>query len=487
MSSSIAQQAQALRARETSAVELTRRALEAARANAPLNALITQADAAALAAAERADAALARGAAAPLCGIPFVHKDIFCTNGIRTTCGSRMLEGFVPPYDATVVERLAGANAVTIGKANMDEFAMGSSNENSHFGPVRNPWDATRVPGGSSGGSAAAVAAGIVPFATGTDTGGSIRQPAAFCGITGLKPTYGRVSRWGMIAFASSLDCGGVLARSASDCAEVLAAVAGHDPRDATSVQRPVDDYVASLSTSLQGRRIGVAREYFGAGVEDGVGAAVREALAALEKRGAILVDIALPHAELAIPAYYVIAPAEASSNLARYDGVRFGHRCADPASLEDLYARSRSEGFGAEVKRRILIGTYALSAGYYDAYYLRAQRVRRLIASDFAKAFKQVDLIAGPTAPTVAFRLGEKSADPLAMYAADVNTVAVNLAGLPAISIPSGFASNGAGAGLPVGLQLIAPAFAEAQLLSAAHQFQQCTDWHLREPKVTA
>jgi len=487
MSSSIAQQAQALRARETSAVELTRRALEAARANAPLNALITQADATALAAAERADAALARGAAAPLCGIPFVHKDIFCTNGIRTTCGSRMLEGFVPPYDATVVERLAGANAVTIGKANMDEFAMGSSNENSHFGPVRNPWDATRVPGGSSGGSAAAVAAGIVPFATGTDTGGSIRQPAAFCGITGLKPTYGRVSRWGMIAFASSLDCGGVLARSASDCAEVLAAVAGHDPRDATSVQRPVDDYVASLSTSLQGRRIGVAREYFGAGVEDGVGAAVREALAALEKRGAILVDIALPHAELAIPAYYVIAPAEASSNLARYDGVRFGHRCADPASLEDLYARSRSEGFGAEVKRRILIGTYALSAGYYDAYYLRAQRVRRLIASDFAKAFKQVDLIAGPTAPTVAFRLGEKSADPLAMYAADVNTVAVNLAGLPAISIPSGFASNGAGAGLPVGLQLIAPAFAEAQLLSAAHQFQQCTDWHLREPKVTA
>jgi aspartyl-tRNA(Asn)/glutamyl-tRNA(Gln) amidotransferase subunit A len=487
MSSSIAQQAQALRARETSAVELTRRALEAARANAPLNALITQADATALAAAERADAALARGAAAPLCGIPFVHKDIFCTNGIRTTCGSRMLEGFVPPYDATVVERLAGANAVTIGKANMDEFAMGSSNENSHFGPVRNPWDAARVPGGSSGGSAAAVAAGIVPFATGTDTGGSIRQPAAFCGITGLKPTYGRVSRWGMIAFASSLDCGGVLARSASDCAEVLAAVAGHDPRDATSVQRPVDDYVASLSTSLQGRRIGVAREYFGAGVEDGVGAAVREALAALEKRGAILVDIALPHAELAIPAYYVIAPAEASSNLARYDGVRFGHRCADPASLEDLYARSRSEGFGAEVKRRILIGTYALSAGYYDAYYLRAQRVRRLIASDFAKAFKQVDLIAGPTAPTVAFRLGEKSADPLAMYAADVNTVAVNLAGLPAISIPSGFASNGAGAGLPVGLQLIAPAFAEAQLLSAAHQFQQCTDWHLREPKVTA
>ena len=478
MSSSIAQQAQALRARETSAVEMTRRALEAARANAPLNALITQADAAALAAAERADAALARGAAAPLCGIPFVHKDIFCTNGIRTTCGSRMLESFVPPYDATVVERLAGANAVTIGKANMDEFAMGSSNENSHFGPVRNPWDAARVPGGSSGGSAAAVAAGIVPFATGTDTGGSIRQPAAFCGITGLKPTYGRVSRWGMIAFASSLDCGGVLARSAEDCAQVLAAIAGHDPRDATSMERPVDDYVAALSANLSGMRIGVAREYFGAGVEDGVGAAVREALAALEKRGAVLVDISLPHAELAIPAYYVIAPAEASSNLARSDGVRFGHRCSDPASLEDLYSRSRAEGFGAEVKRRILIGTYALSAGYYDAYYLRAQRVRRLIANDFSEAFKHVDLIAGPTAPTVAFKLGEKSADPLAMYAADVNTVAVNLAGLPAISIPAGFSAK-----LPVGLQLIAPAFSEARLLAAAHQFQQATDWHQKTP----
>ncbi|HET7779642.1 MAG TPA: Asp-tRNA(Asn)/Glu-tRNA(Gln) amidotransferase subunit GatA [Rudaea sp.] len=478
MSSSIAQQAQALRARATSAVELARRALEAARANEALNALITRADATALAAAERADAALARGAAAPLCGIPFVHKDIFCTNGIRTTCGSRMLEGFVPPYDATVVERLAGAGAVTIGKANMDEFAMGSSNENSHFGPVRNPWDAARVPGGSSGGSAAAVAAGIVPFATGTDTGGSIRQPAAFCGITGLKPTYGRVSRWGMIAFASSLDCGGVLARSAEDCAHVLAAIAGHDPRDATSMQRPVDDYVASLSTALHGLRIGVAREYFGAGVEDGVGSAVREALAQLEKRGAVLVDISLPHAQLAIPAYYVIAPSEASSNLARYDGVRFGHRCADPASLEDLYSRSRSEGFGAEVKRRILIGTYALSAGYYDAYYLRAQRVRRLIANDFAEAFKHVDLIAGPTAPTVAFKLGEKSSDPLAMYAADVNTVAVNLAGLPAISVPAGFS-----AGLPVGLQLIAPAFAEARLLAAAHEFQQLTDWHQRTP----
>jgi len=393
-----------------------------------------------------------------------------------------MLGEFVPPYDAAVVERLAGAHAVMIGKANMDEFAMGSSNENSHFGPVHNPWDVTRVPGGSSGGSAAAVAAGIVPFATGTDTGGSIRQPAAFCGITGLKPSYGRVSRWGMVAFASSLDCGGVLARSAEDCAHVLAAIAGHDPRDATSMQCPSEDYVAGLASPLAGLRVGIAREYFGAGVDAGVAAAVHAALADLQRQGATLVDISLAHADLAIPAYYVIAPAEASSNLARYDGVRYGHRCSDPQSLDDLYTRSRAEGFGAEVKRRILIGTYALSAGYYDAYYLRAQRVRRLIANDFAAAFASVDLIAGPTAPTVAFKLGEKSSDPLAMYAADVNTVAVNLAGLPAISIPAGFSD-----GLPVGLQLIAPAFAEARLLSAAHQFQQHTDWHLRMPGTVA
>jgi aspartyl-tRNA(Asn)/glutamyl-tRNA(Gln) amidotransferase subunit A len=482
MSHSIAQLAQALRARRTSSADLARQALDAAR-RSTLNATITLDDAAAIAAADRADRALAAGSASPLCGIPLLHKDIFCTHGTRTTCGSRMLENFVPPYDATVVERLAGAGAVAIGKANMDEFAMGSSNENSFFGPVRNPWDATRVPGGSSGGSAAAVAAGIVPFATGTDTGGSIRQPAAFCGITGLKPTYGRVSRWGMVAFASSLDCGGVLARSAADCAEVLRAVAGHDPRDATSMDVAADDYVAALSTSLKGIRIGVAREYFGAGVAPGVAAVVREALATFERHGAVLVDISLAHAELAIPAYYVIAPAEASSNLARYDGVRYGHRCADPASLEDLYTRSRAEGFGAEVRRRILVGTYALSAGYFDAYYLRAQRVRRLIANDFSGAFAAgVDLIAGPTAPTVAFKLGEKSDDPLAMYAADVNTVAVNLAGLPAISVPAGFSE-----GLPVGLQLIAPAFAETALLAAAHQFQQATDWHRRVPGAGA
>ena len=485
MASGIAQLAQDLRARKTTATELALAALARARARADLNAFITLDENAALAVAQRADAALAAGKAPALAGIPFVHKDIFCTKGIRTTCASRMLENFVPPYDAAVVEKLSAGNAVPIGKANMDEFAMGSSNENSHFGVVRNPWDATRVPGGSSGGSAAAVASGIVPFATGTDTGGSVRQPAAFCGITGLKPTYGRVSRYGMIAYASSLDCAGVLARSAADCAQVLAALAGHDVRDATSVDRMADDYVAALSTTPQGIKIGVVREYFGAGVDTGVAAVVRTALRELEKLGAILVDISLAHAPLAIPAYYVIAPAEASSNLARYDGVRYGHRCADPQSLEDLYTRSRGEGFGAEVKRRILVGTYALSAGYYDAYYLRAQRARRLIANDFSEAFTQVDLIAGPTAPTVAFRLGEKTSDPLVMYAADVNTVAVNLAGLPAISIPAGFSPIQSGVKLPVGLQLIAPAFAESRLLAAAHHFQLATDWHLREPSA--
>ena len=476
---SIVQLAQDLRAQRISALELAQQGLERAQARADLNAFITLDTQGALdsVCASAAQANTIRPSS-PLAGIPFVHKDIFCTRGIRTTCASRMLKDFVPPYDAGVVERLKDVGAVSLGKTNMDEFAMGSSNENSAFGAVRNPWDTTRVPGGSSGGSAAAVAAGIVPFATGTDTGGSIRQPAAFCGITGLKPTYGRVSRWGMIAFASSLDCGGVLARSAEDCAHVLAALAGHDARDATSAARPADDYVAALSTTLQGIRIGVAREYFGAGVDAEVAEVVRASLRELERHGATLVDIALPNAHLAIPAYYVIAPAEASSNLARYDGVRYGHRCTEPKSLDDLYTRSRAEGFGAEVQRRILVGTYALSAGYYDAYYLRAQRVRRLIANDFTEAFKSVDLIAGPTAPSVAFKLGEKSSDPLAMYAADVNTVAVNLAGLPAISLPAGFSQ-----GLPVGLQLIAPAFAEARLLSAGRQLQQATDWHLRKP----
>jgi aspartyl-tRNA(Asn)/glutamyl-tRNA(Gln) amidotransferase subunit A len=476
--SGIAQLAEALRAQRVSARELVRRALDAARTQAALNAFITLREEAALVAAAAADDALAEGRAGPLAGIPCAHKDIFCTRGERTTCASRMLEQFVAPYDATVVERLAAAGAVSIGKTNLDEFAMGSSNENSYFGPVRNPWDPSRVPGGSSGGSAAAVAAGIVPFATGTDTGGSVRQPAAFCGITGLKPSYGLVSRHGMIAFASSLDCAGVLARSAADCAQVLSAIAGHDPRDATSVPQSGADYLAALAAPLQGLRIGVAREYFGAGVDDDVATVVRTALEQLARHGAQLCEVSLPHAALAIPAYYVIAPAEASSNLARYDGVRYGYRCHEPRSLEDLYTRTRAEGFGHEVRRRILVGTYALSAGYYDAYYLRAQRVRRRIADDFAAAFATVDLIAGPTTPTVAFRLGEKCNDPLAMYAADVNTVAVNLAGLPAISVPAGFSG-----GLPVGLQLVAPAFAEARLLAAAHQYQQLTDWHLRSP----
>jgi aspartyl-tRNA(Asn)/glutamyl-tRNA(Gln) amidotransferase subunit A len=470
---SIAQTAQDLRARRVSSKELVDDAVAAAKTQADLNAFITLDEAA----ASRAPVE----SSSPLAGIPFAHKDIFCTNGIRTTCASRMLESFVPPYDAAVVEKLGVAGAVSIGKTNMDEFAMGSSNENSHFGAVRNPWDRSRVPGGSSGGSAAAVAAGIVAFATGTDTGGSIRQPAAFCGVTGLKPTYGRVSRWGMIAFASSLDCGGVLARSAEDCAHVFTAIAGHDPRDATSANRATDDCLAALATPLSGVRIGVAKSYFGEGVENGVATTVHAGLRELEKLGATLVDIELPNASLAIPAYYVIAPAEASSNLARYDGVRYGYRCSDPKSLDDLYTRTRSEGFGAEVKRRILIGTYVLSAGYYDAYYLRAQRARRKIANDFDEAFKSVDLIAGPTAPTVAFKLGEKS-DPLAMYAADVNTVAANLAGLPGISVPIGFSE-----GLPVGLQLIAPAFAESRLLSAAHQFQRGTDFHLRTPGKSA
>jgi len=472
----VAALARELRAGKVSARELAQQSLDRAGHHAGLNLFVTLDADGANARAQAADASRA-GA---LCGIPFVHKDIFCTKGIRTTCASNILANFVPPYDATVAERLDGAGAVLIGKANMDEFAMGSSNENSAFGAAKNPWDVTRVPGGSSGGSAAAVAAGIVPFATGTDTGGSIRQPAAFCGITGIKPTYGRVSRYGMIAYASSLDCGGVLARSAEDCALVLSHMAGHDARDATCAQRGVDDYVAALAQPLAGLRIGVAREYFGAGIDDGVATAVRASLGDLERQGATLVDISLPNAHHAIPAYYVIAPAEASSNLARYDGVRYGHRCEAPKSLEDLYTRSRAEGFGAEVQRRILVGTYVLSAGYYDAYYLRAQRVRRLIANDFAEAFKSVDVIAGPTTPTTAFKIGEKVDDPIALYAADVNTVAVNLAGLPAISLPAGFS-----AGLPVGLQLIAPAFAEARLLNVGHQLQLATDWHLRTPEM--
>ncbi len=476
----IAQLKQDIRARRTNAAELAAQSLALAEHWKHLNAFITLTEASALTTAEQGLNNSDTGAANALSGIPFAHKDIFCTKGLRTTCASRMLDNFVPPYDAAICERLNSAGALLIGKTNMDEFAMGSSNESSFYGAVRNPWDSMRVPGGSSGGSAAAVAAGIVSYATGSDTGGSIRQPAAFCGVTGLKPTYGRVSRFGMIAYASSLDCAGVLARTAEDCATVLSAIAGHDARDATSAVQSPENYVAALGQPISGLRIGVVREYFGSGVDSAVAACVQEALSVLQKRGAQLIDISLPHAALAIPAYYVIAPAEASSNLSRYDGVRYGHRCAQPRNLEDLYSRTRAEGFGREVQRRILIGTYVLSAGYYDAYYLRAQRVRRLIANDFEAAFKTVDVLAGPTTPTVAFALGEKAHDATAMYAADINTVAVNLAGLPALSVPAGFV-----AGLPVGLQLVGPAYTESRLLNTAHCLQQETDWHLQKPKA--
>jgi aspartyl-tRNA(Asn)/glutamyl-tRNA(Gln) amidotransferase subunit A len=458
---------------------LTRHFLERiARLDERLNSVVTVTEELALTQARESDARLARGEARPLEGVPILHKDIFCTEGVRTACGSRMLDNFVSPYDATVVRRLRAAGAVLLGKTNMDEFAMGSSNETSWYGPVRNPWDPDRVPGGSSGGSAAAVAARLAPAATGTDTGGSIRQPAALCGITGLKPTYGRVSRWGMIAFASSLDQAGPMAPRAEDCARLLQAMAGFDERDSTSMDRPVPDYLAALDTPLDGLRIGLPSEWFGEGLEDGVAQAVEAAVAVLRELGAEVREVSLPNIGLSVPAYYVVAPAEASSNLARYDGVRFGYRCQDPKDLRDLYVRSRSEGFGAEVKRRILIGTYALSAGYYDAYYRKAQQIRRLIREDFLRAFEAVDVLAGPTSPTPAFHLGERTQDPVAMYLSDVNTIGVNLAGLPALSMPAGFAG-----GLPVGLQLVGRDFDEGRLLAVAHRFQQATDWHRRLP----
>ena len=482
-SATLAELAAALRARELSSDELTRAYLGRIEQHDPrLNSFVTVTGEQALAQASAADAILGRGEGGPLTGIPLAHKDIFCTDGVLTTCGSRMLANFTAPYDATAVANLQAAGTVLLGKTNMDEFAMGSSNETSHFGPVRNPWDPERVPGGSSGGSAAAVAAGLTPAATATDTGGSIRQPAALCGITGLKPTYGRVSRYGMIAFASSLDQGGTLTRSAEDAALLLGAMAGFDPRDSTSVDVPVPDYAATLGDDLAGLRIGLPREYFGDGVDAGVGAAVDAALAELRALGAETVEISLPNSHLAVPTYYVIAPAECSANLARFDGVRYGHRCDAPRDLEDLYKRSRSEGFGPEVKRRIMIGTYALSAGYYDAYYLKAQRVRRLIGDDFRRAFEQVDVIAGPTAPTTAFRLGERVDDPITMYLSDIFTIAANLAGLPGVSLPAGFSD-----GLPVGLQLIGDHFAEARLLNVGHRLQQVTDWHRRMPQAFA
>jgi aspartyl-tRNA(Asn)/glutamyl-tRNA(Gln) amidotransferase subunit A len=469
-----------LRGRRFSSVELTRTLLERiARHNEALNAFLTVTEESALAGARRADATLQAGGGGPLTGVPIAHKDIFCTDGIRTTCGSRILDNFVAPYDATVAERLKTAGAVLLGKTNMDEFAMGSSNETSYYGPVRNPWDVTRVPGGSSGGSAAAVAARLVPVATGTDTGGSIRQPAALTGITGLKPTYGRVSRYGMIAFASSLDQAGVLTRSAADAAVVLGAMAGFDPRDSTSVDEPVPDYAAQLDKPLKGLKIGLLREFFDEGLDREVAKLIHAALEVLRAQGATTREVSLPHLPLSVPTYYVVAPAECSSNLSRFDGVRFGHRCEKPRDLLDLYKRSRGEGFGAEVKRRIMTGTYVLSAGYYDAYYLKAQKVRQLISEDFRRAFQEIDVLIGPTSPTPAFALGAKVDDPITMYLNDIYTIGANLAGLPAISVPCGFVGA-----LPVGLQIIGPVFSEARLLNAAHRYQLETDWHRKIPR---
>jgi aspartyl-tRNA(Asn)/glutamyl-tRNA(Gln) amidotransferase subunit A len=432
----------------------------------------------ALNAADAADKAIATGANGPLLGVPFAHKDIFCTQGVKTTCGSKMLDNFIPPYDATVVAKMKADGAVMLGKTNMDEFAMGSSNETSYFGSVKNPWDLETVPGGSSGGSAAAVAARLAPAATGTDTGGSIRQPAALCGITGLKPTYGRVSRYGMIAFASSLDQAGPMTRTAEDAAILLNSMSGFDAKDSTCTDIAVPDYTATLNQSIKGLKIGIPKEYFDERLDATMAATVQTALAELEKLGAILVDIELPNSALSVPAYYVIAPAEASSNLSRFDGVRYGYRCDNPKDLEDLYTRTRTEGFGEEVKRRILVGAYALSAGYYDAYYRKAQQVRRLIKQDFVSAFEKVDIIAGPTSPSPAFKFGEKGDDPVAMYLEDIYTIAVNLAGLPAMSLPAGTMNN-----MPVGLQLVGNYFAEQQLLNTAHQFQTVTDWHQQSP----
>jgi aspartyl-tRNA(Asn)/glutamyl-tRNA(Gln) amidotransferase subunit A len=447
-----------------------------------LNAFVTVTADRALEDARQADAARARGEAGPLTGVPIAHKDIFCTDGILTTCSSKMLSGFVAPYDATVVARWKAAGTVLLGKTNMDEFAMGSSNETSYYGPVRNPWDPARVPGGSSGGSAAAVAACLAPAASGTDTGGSIRQPAALTNLTGLKPTYGRVSRYGMIAFASSLDQAGMLARSAEDAALLLSAMAGFDPRDSTCVDVPVPGYTAELATPLKGLRVGVIREFFDKGLDPAVGRLVQDAIETLRTNGAVVRQVSLPALPLSVPTYYVVAPAECSSNLSRFDGVRFGHRCDSPRDLRDLYERSRGEGFGDEVKRRIMTGTYVLSAGYYDAYYLKAQKVRQLIAADFARAFAEVDVVVGPTSPTAAFGLGSKTSDPITMYLNDIYTIGANLAGLPAISIPCGFVQEG-GKDLPVGMQLVGPHFSESRLLSASHQYQLLTDWHRRVP----
>ncbi len=462
-----------------SSEELTRALLDRVTRLGPgLNAFVTVTEERALAAARAADERRRAGRGGALNGVPVAHKDGFCTAGGKTSCGARMLDNFVAPYESTATARLAGAGMVMLGKTNMDEFAMGSSNENSWYGAVRNPWDGARVPGGSSGGSAAAVAARLAPAATGTDTGGSIRQPASFCGLTGIKPTYGRVSRYGMIAFASSLDQAGLLTRSAADAALLLEAMAGFDPLDSTSAERPVPRYAGTLDEPLRGLKVGLPRQYFGDGLDCGVGRALEAALAQCRALGVEMRELDLPNTALAVPVYYVVAPAECSSNLSRFDGVRFGHRCEHPRDLEDLYRRSRAEGFGAEVRRRVMIGTYALSAGYYDAYYLKAQQVRRLISDDFRRAFEQVDVLMAPTAPTVAFRVGEKTRDSVSMYLQDVYTVPASLSGLPAMAVPAGQHD-----GLPVGLQLIGNYFEEARLLNVAHQFQQASDWHARVP----
>jgi aspartyl-tRNA(Asn)/glutamyl-tRNA(Gln) amidotransferase subunit A len=477
----IAKLIKGLQNKEFSSVELTQHFLDRiSQLNDDYNAVITVTSEQALSAAALADQRLANGDAPAMCGVPILHKDIFCTNGVRTSCGSKMLDNFVPPYDATVVENFARDGAVMLGKTNMDEFAMGSSNETSFYGPVKNPWATDSVPGGSSGGSAAAIAARLAPGATATDTGGSIRQPAALCGISGLKPTYGRVSRWGMIAFASSLDQAGPMARTAEDCAIMLNCMASFDEKDSTSVNQSVPDYTASLGNSIKGLKIGIPKEYFSEGLDPGTEIAVRKALADLEAQGAQLVKISLPNSHLSVPAYYVIAPAEASANLSRFDGVKYGYRCENPKDLQDMYCRSRTEGFGEEVQRRILIGTYCLSAGYYDAYYGKAQQVRQLIQQDFSDAFKSVDLIMGPTCPSPAFKFGAKGDDPVAMYLEDIYTIATNLAGLPGMSVPCGMVEE-----KPVGLQIIGNYFDEARMLNVAHQFQQITDWHNQAPEA--
>lgn len=475
----LAELAQGLERGDYSSTELTQAYLQRINAlDSRYNSFITVTEELALAQAKAADEARAAGNGGALCGLPIAHKDLFCTQGVRTSSASKMLDNFVSPYDATIVSRLKNAGTVTLGKLNMDEFAMGSSNESSFYGPARNPWNTDCVPGGSSGGSAAAVAARLTPAATGSDTGGSIRQPAALCGITGLKPTYGRVSRYGMIAFASSLDQAGPMAQTAEDCGMILNAMAGFDPMDSTSAERDMEDYTAELNQPLAGLKIGLPKEYFSAALDAGVAEQVRNAVAEFEKLGATVKEVSLPNTELCIPAYYILAPAEASSNLSRFDGVRYGYRCENPVDLEDLYKRSRGEGFGAEVKRRIMVGTYALSAGYYDAYYNKAQQIRRMIQQDFVNVLNDVDVIMGPTTPQPAFKLGEKSSDPVSMYMEDIFTLSLNLAGLPGISVPCGQTN-----GLPVGLQIIGNYFAESKLLNVAHQFQQATDWHKQIP----